>query len=92
MLIYKKNNQEKNCISRQLRFLITFKPQNYSLSAQKIKYGLQLRYNNLISPLTTLYGNLWHQSLYYVSYMTLYEIQEIFSTSMENKNYTVFSL
>ena len=30
--------------------------------------------------------------MYYVSYMTLYEIQEIFSTSMENQNYTVFSL
>ena len=51
-----------------------------------------MRYNNLISPLTTLYGNLWHQSMYYVSYMTLYDIQEIFSTSMENQNYTVFSL
>ena len=51
-----------------------------------------MRYTNLISPLTTLYENLWHQSLYYVSYMTLYEIQEIFSTSMENQNYTVFSL
>ena len=51
-----------------------------------------MRYNNLISPLTTLYENLWHQSMYYVSYMTLYEIQEIFSTSMENQNYTVFSL
>ena len=44
--------------------------------------------------MTTLYENLWHQSMYYVSYMTLYEneIQEIFSTSMENQNYTVFSL
>ena len=48
-----------------------------------------MRYNNLISPLTTLYENLWHQSMYYVSYMTLYEIQEYFSTSMENQNYTV---
>ena len=36
-----------------------------------------MRYNNLISPLTTLYENSWHQSMYYVSYMTLYEIQEI---------------
>ena len=51
-----------------------------------------MRYNNLISPLTTLYENLWHPSMYYVSYMALYEIQEIFSTSMENQNYTVFSL
>ena len=50
-----------------------------------------MRYNNLISPLTTLYENLWHQSMYYVSYMTLYEIQEIFPTSMENQSYTVFS-
>ena len=51
-----------------------------------------MRYNNLISPLTTLYENLWHHSMYYVSYMTLYDIQEIFSTSMENQNYTIFSL
>ena len=51
-----------------------------------------MRYDNLISPLTTLYGNLWHQSMYYVSYMTLYEIQEFFSTSMKNQNYTVLSL
>ena len=51
-----------------------------------------MRYNNLISPLTTLYGNLWHQSMYYLSYMTLHDIQEIFSTSMENQNYTVFRL
>ena len=51
-----------------------------------------MRYNNLISPLTTLYENLWHQSMYYVSYMTLYEIQKLFSTSMQNQNYTVFSL
>ena len=51
-----------------------------------------MRYNNLISPLTTLYVNMWHQPMYYVSYMTLYEIQEIFSTSMENQNYTFFSL
>ena len=28
--------------------------------------------------------------MYYVSYMTLYEIQEFFSTSIENQNYTVF--
>ena len=28
--------------------------------------------------------------MYYVSYMTLYDIQEIFSTSTENQNYTVF--
>ena len=33
MLIYKKNDQEKNCISRQIRFLHTFKPQSYSFSA-----------------------------------------------------------
>ena len=51
-----------------------------------------MRYNNLKSSLTTLYENLWHQSMYYVSYMTFYDIQEIFSTSMENQNYTVFSL
>ena len=34
MLIYKKNNQEK-CISRQICFLNTFKPQSYSFSAHK---------------------------------------------------------
>ena len=51
-----------------------------------------MQYNNLISPLTTLYKNLWHQSMCYVSYMTLYTIQEKFSTSMENQNFTVFSL
>ena len=44
-----------------------------------------MRYNNLISPLTTLYENLWHQSMYYVSYMTLYEIQEIFQLQWKIK-------
>ena len=51
-----------------------------------------MRYNKLISPLTTLYKNLWHHSMYYVSYMTVYEIQEFFSTLRENQIYTVFSL
>ena len=51
-----------------------------------------MQYNNLNSPLTTLYGNLWHQSMLYMSNMTLYDFQEIFSTSMENQDYTVFSL
>ena len=32
-----------------------------------------------------------HYSMFYGSYMTLYEFQEeTFSTSMENENYTVF--
>ena len=53
MLIYKKNNQEKKCISRQIRFRNTLKPQSYSFE-QRIKCGLQMRHNNLISPLTTL--------------------------------------
>ena len=51
-----------------------------------------MRYNNLISPLTTLYENLWHWSMFYVSYMTLYDFQECFLTSIENQIYTVFSL
>ena len=50
-----------------------------------------MRYNNLVSPLTTLYGKLWPQSMFYESYMTLYDFQETFSTSIENHNYPVFS-
>ena len=52
----------------------------------------QMRNNNLLCPLTTLYGNLWNQSMFYASYMTLYDFQEIFSTSKENERYTVFRL
>ena len=51
-----------------------------------------MRFNKLLCPLTTLYGNLWNQSIFYVSYMTLYDFQEIFSTSNENEKYTVFKL
>ena len=51
-----------------------------------------MRYNNLLCPLITLYGKLWNQSVFYVSYMTLYDFQEIFSTSKENENYTIFRL
>ena len=51
-----------------------------------------MRYSDIISPLTTLYKRLWHQSLFYVSYMTLYDFQEINSTSIEIHNYTDFSL
>ena len=60
--------------------------------SQRIKYGLQMRYNNLISPLTTLYENLWHQSMFYVSYMTLYVFQEISWTSIENENDRSYAL
>ena len=49
-----------------------------------------MRYNNLLYPLTTLYGILWNQSMFYVSYVTLYDFPEIFSTSKEIERYTVF--
>ena len=51
-----------------------------------------MRYNYLLCALTTLYGNLRNQSMFYVSYMTLYDFQEIFWTSKENERYTVFRL
>ena len=35
MLVYKKKLIKKKCISRQIRILNTFKPQNYSFSAHK---------------------------------------------------------
>ena len=60
-----------------------FKLQNYSFSAQKES----MRYNNLIFPLTTLYENLWHQSKFYVSYLTLFDFQEIFSISIETESF-----
>ena len=63
-----------------------------SWRTQRIKCWLQMQKNNLNCPLTTLYGILWHQLLFYVSFMTLYDFQELFSTSRENKNYAVFSL
>ena len=44
-----------------------------------------MRYKNLISPLTTLYENLWPKSMYYVSYMTLYDIQEFFQLQWKIK-------
>ena len=51
MLNYKNILIEKKCLSRQIRFLNTFKPQSYSFSAhKKIKCGLQMQYNNLKSP------------------------------------------
>ena len=53
---------------------------------------MQIRYNNLLCPLTTLYGNLWNHSMFYVLYMTLYDFQEIFLTSKENEKHTVFRL
>ena len=49
---------------------------------------MQMRYNKLICPLTTLYGNLRNQSTFDVSYMTLYDFKEIFSTSkMQNMQF-----
>ena len=92
MLIYKKylekflqitSNSFSECIKVGNLF---FSP------TQRIKCGMQIRYNKLISPLTTLYGNLRNQSMFYVSYMTLYDFQENFSTSKENERYTVFRL
>ena len=64
----------------------------FFLPTQRTKCGMQMRYNNLLCPLTTLYGNLWNQWMFYVSYMTLYDFQEIFSTSKENERYTAFRL
>ena len=49
-----------------------------------------MRYENFLCHLTMIYGNLWNQSMFYVSYMTLYDFQEILSTSKENEKYTVF--
>ena len=62
------------------------------LALKRINCGLQTRYNNWTSPLTTIYENLWQKSMFYVSYMTLYDFQENFSISIENQNYTIFSI
>ena len=51
-----------------------------------------MRYDNLLCPLTTLYRNLCNQSMFYLSYTTLYDFQEIFSKSKENEKYTVLRL
>ena len=51
-------------------------------------------YNILISALTTLYENLWHQSMFYASHITLYDFLEFFllnffPISIGNQSYTV---
>ena len=47
-------------------------------------------YNLLICPLTILYGNLWHPSMFYSSYKTFYDFPRNFFNVNRKPNYTVF--
>ena len=51
-----------------------------------------MQYNNLLCPVTTIYGSLRKQSMFYVSHMTFYDFQEIFQqkNKMKSKQFLGF--